>query len=57
MTAKVKAKLTKRTVDAVQPPTEGEVWVWDTEIKGLILRVRATGGRSMPCAIASDRAR
>ena len=43
MTAKVKAKLTKRTVDAVQPPTEGEVWIWDTDIKGLILRVRATG--------------
>ena len=41
--AKHKAKLTKRTVDAVTAPAEGETWVWDTEIKGFILRVRPSG--------------
>ena len=41
--ARHKAKLTKRTVDAVTAPAEGETWVWDTEIKGFILRVRPSG--------------
>ncbi|MDP3406601.1 MAG: site-specific integrase [Brevundimonas sp.] len=43
MATTIKAKLTKRTVDAAAPPAEGEVWVWDTEIKGFILRVRKSG--------------
>jgi len=42
-TTTTKAKLTKRTVDAVAAPAEGETWVWDTEIKGFILRVRKSG--------------
>ncbi|WP_428149694.1 tyrosine-type recombinase/integrase [Brevundimonas sp.] len=41
--AQHKAKLTKRTVDATTKPAEGETWVWDTEIKGFILRVRPSG--------------
>ena len=43
MATTIKAKLTKRTVDATTPPAEGETWVWDTEIKGFILRVRPSG--------------
>jgi len=43
MATTVKAKLTKRTVDTASPPAEGEAWVWDTEIKGFILRVRPSG--------------
>lgn len=43
MATTVKAKLTKRTVDSIPAPAEGETWVWDTEIKGFILRVRPSG--------------
>jgi integrase len=38
-------KLTKRVVDAVTPPVSGEVNLWDSEVPGFSLRVRATGSR------------
>ena len=39
-----RAKITKRTVDAVAIPPEGdETWLWDTELKGFFLRVYASG--------------
>jgi integrase len=44
--AGLKAKLTKRTVDAVQPPTTGDLEVWDTELKGFCLRVTSKGSKS-----------
>ena len=41
--AGLKAKITKRTVDAASPPADGETWLWDTDLKGFFLRVYATG--------------
>jgi integrase len=42
--AGLKAKISKRTVDAVAVPPEGkETWLWDTELKGFFLRVYPTG--------------
>lgn len=38
-----RAKITKRTVDAVVTPAEGEVRVWDTELKGFHLRAWSSG--------------
>jgi hypothetical protein len=38
-----KAKITKRTVDATHPPTEGEARLWDDELRGFCLRVYASG--------------
>lgn len=44
--AGVKAKLTKRSVDAFAAPAEGELQVWDTELKGFLLRVRPSGRKT-----------
>jgi integrase len=41
----VKAKITKRLIDSVAPPAAGELKVWDTEVRGFVLRVRAGGSR------------
>lgn len=40
-----KARITKRTVDAVPIPASGETRVWDTDVKGFFLRVYSTGRR------------
>jgi integrase len=41
-----KARITKRTVDAVEvPPEGGEARLWDTDIKGFFLRVYPSGRR------------
>ncbi|HXQ13906.1 MAG TPA: integrase family protein, partial [Caulobacteraceae bacterium] len=40
-----KARIGKRTVDAVKTPAEGEVRLWDTELKGFFLRVYASDRR------------
>lgn len=42
----MKAKITIRTVDAMQPPAKGEAMLWDTEIKGFGLRCRASGEKT-----------
>lgn len=39
--AERKAKITKRLVDSIEAPESGEVRVWDTDLKGFHLRVRA----------------
>jgi hypothetical protein len=39
----IKAKITKRSVDAVPVPSEGEARLWDTDLKGFVLRVYPTG--------------
>lgn len=36
-------KITKRTVDAMARPAEGEVYLWDTEIKGFGVRLLPSG--------------
>jgi integrase len=40
-----RVKITKRMVDAVVPPTAGEMNLWDSEVPGFSLRVRSTGSR------------
>ena len=40
------AKLTKRSVDATRPSQEGDVYVWDSELPGLGLRVKHSGAKS-----------
>ena len=44
--AGLRAKLTKRTVDAAQPPASGDVEIWDTELKGFCLRVTKAGTKT-----------
>jgi hypothetical protein len=39
-------QITKRSVDAIEPPPTGEIKVWDVELRGFGLRVRAGGTRS-----------
>jgi integrase len=53
--AGLKAKIKKRTVDAVPVPTEGETWLWDTELKGFFLRVYASGRKvyALKCRVGS----
>ena len=38
-----KAKITKRVVDGAVPPTNGEARIWDTDVKGFMLRIYPTG--------------
>src|SRR5438270_3199932 len=40
-----RVKLTKRLVEGVTPPPSGELNLWDTEVPGFGLRVRAGGRR------------
>ncbi len=40
-----RTKITKRAVDAIVPPTSGEINLWDSEVPGFGLRVRSTGSR------------
>lgn len=42
----LKAKISKRLVDATQPPKTGDLRIWDSELKGFMLRVAATGRKS-----------
>ncbi len=37
------AKLTKRFIESIKPPTAGETVVWDDELKGFCVRVWPTG--------------
>jgi len=39
-------KLTKRAIDALTPPDKGDVFVWDTELRGFGLRVKSTGAKT-----------
>jgi integrase len=39
-------QITKRSVDAVEPPPTGELKLWDVELRGFGLRVRAGGTKS-----------
>ncbi|KAF0112379.1 MAG: putative phage integrase [Rhodospirillaceae bacterium] len=41
----MQAKITKRTVDAIAA-TEGEAWIWDTDLKGFGVRVRSSGRKT-----------
>jgi integrase len=39
----LRARITKRTVDRMEPPDQGEARLWDTEIKGFMVRLYPTG--------------
>jgi integrase len=41
----MQAKITKRLLDSLPTPAAGEVKVWDTELRGFLVRVRASGRR------------
>jgi integrase len=43
--ASTKGKITKRSVDALELPAEGEARLWDTEVKGFFVRAYASGRR------------
>lgn len=38
-----RVKLTKRYIDAQTPDSDKERWIWDTEVRGLFLRVYTSG--------------
>jgi integrase len=42
----MRAKITKRTVDALQPVAGREATAWDTEVRGFGVRVRSGGAKS-----------
>ena len=42
----IMAKLTKRVVDGLKPRTATEAFVWDSEVKGLGIRIKPSGTRS-----------
>lgn len=42
----MKAKLTKRTVDALSPNSAADLFVWDSELSGFGLRIKPSGVRS-----------
>lgn len=54
--AGLKAKLTKRTVDAAQPPATGDIEIWDTELKGFCLRVTRAGTKTYAVKFRTGRA-
>jgi hypothetical protein len=39
-------KLTKRAIDALTPPAQGEIFVRDKELRGFGVRVKSTGGKT-----------
>ncbi len=41
----MRAKITKRLLDSLPAPAAGEVKVWDTELRGFVVRVRSSGRR------------
>lgn len=41
----MRAKITKRVLDSLKAPSSGEIKVWDTELRGFVVRVRAGGSR------------
>jgi integrase len=45
-----KAKITRRVANAASPPPEGYYHIWDTELKGFRLRVRASGAKTFEFA-------
>lgn len=46
MAQPTKLKLTKRSVEAIAPPDDGEIIVWDSELMGFGVRVAASGRRT-----------
>lgn len=51
------AKLSKRTVDALQPPGSGQTFLWDTEIRGFGVRAGSTGTKTFVIQYANPEGR
>jgi integrase len=51
-----KAKITKRAVDTAVPPAKGEARLWDTDVKGFMLRVYPTGRKvyAVKCRVGRE---
>ena len=41
----MRAKVTKRLLDSLKAPESGEIKIWDTELRGFLVRVRPGGSR------------
>lgn len=52
-----RAKLNKRTIDAIPVPGKGQAFVWDTEIKGFGVRVGSTGAKTFVIQYANAEGR
>lgn len=52
-----RAKLNKRTIDAITVPGNGQAFVWDTEIKGFGVRVGSTGAKTFVIQYANTEGR
>lgn len=50
-------RITKRAVDALQPPEEGQAFLWDGELRGLGVRVMASGVKSFILQYRNDTGR
>ncbi|MEH6497112.1 MAG: integrase arm-type DNA-binding domain-containing protein [Pseudomonas marincola] len=51
----MKTKLTKRTVDAIEPLLDKEIFVWDTETRGFGLRVKPSGTKTFIIQYRNER--
>lgn len=51
------AKLSKRTIDALIPPSKGQEFIWDTTIKGFGLRLGASGSKTFVIQYVNDEGR
>jgi len=51
----MRAKLTKRLLDALRTPDSGELKVWDTELRGFLVRLRTGGSRKFIVEWMRDR--
>lgn len=52
-----RAKLNKRTIDAIAAPGKGQAFAWDTEIKGFGVRVGSTGAKTFVIQYANAEGR
>lgn len=46
MAETLRGKITKRLVEATSPPSVGEVRIWDSELRGFLVRITSGGHRS-----------
>lgn len=46
MSEGLKARIGKRLLDATQAPREGDLRIWDTELKGFMARISSTGRKT-----------
>ena len=42
----IRARITLRLIDATSAPPDGELRIWDTDVRGFMLRVSSTGRKT-----------